>query len=352
MPPPRGVSELVLPIIPRVTLGQSLPQCRPQFPLLNNFGGGGSPPEAVSAAPPLPPHCPAAPGSNWELLGFSSRLPYDLGPPSLWALGVAWVAVGAPAPSALLALASSRQPHRGAEPGRLFQGRRLEGRLLSPSPGIPPSGLLGRQAFIHVAARGGDGEEPSPGVSVCAHGAWRGCAPAGRGPDASLSLPRAGDRETETGSPPRRQARVQREWPTCRGVPSLPYLLCPHPPGWESWDPLSGSLKATPELLGEPAWPGASGGVPRSTPTDPPMQDLCSWLPAQVPKHATTPFSVTAPSSISLSLRLSPSLPASASVSPSGSVCLSPGPPVRRLSSVSPCLWASVSPLFPTHFTT
>lgn len=200
------------------------------------------------------------------------------------------MALGAPAPLLFCTL-----PGATGGPGRerLFQTRRLEGCLLSLRPGIPPSGRLRRQASIHVAERGWQGERTgalaSP-VNLGTHWAWLSPG-AGQGSARWLSgrnmkLQKSevagckgqGDKETETGRENQSAPTgVGREQPKREGSPQL--CLFSHVPS----NILEGSLQPhlwyPPNLcliLASSAWSRASS---LGTWEDP----ECPWLSGSVP---------------------------------------------------------------------
>ena len=120
-------SRLVLPMIPWVTLDKSVPPSSPTRPLRSDFGG---PPQQSSCRPTSAPRAARSSPAQAALCpGFSG----DLGPGGLGA-------GGAPAPRALPALRA-----RGGEPRAAIPGAGLEGRLLSPRPGIPRQDSSGRR---------------------------------------------------------------------------------------------------------------------------------------------------------------------------------------------------------------
>lgn len=84
------------------------------------------------------------------------------------------MALGAPTPSALPAL--TRHGEAELVGGRLPQARRLEGRLLTLRPGIPPAEplRLGDRPASTLPLRGGGGERQSPGMAQSSRAGWAG----------------------------------------------------------------------------------------------------------------------------------------------------------------------------------
>lgn len=224
--------------------------------------------------------------------------------------------------------ARSQSRPRGLSPGRLFQARRLDGSLLSLGPGIPPSGLLGRQAPSTLPRVGGSENQSwccAPRLSlgrsarVSQAGSWW-----KRDNKKYLRLLCVRDRATrrqrqaERG-PGSSQARMGMGWPKLRGLPLLCLFSrgCPHPGG----EPRSPSQDSLSVILTAACRPSLVCFLQLGNPEGPrlPPQDPHSWLP-----HRALP--------IPLCLRLSLSL--SRSLSISGSPCLSisgpPSPPLTN----------------------
>lgn len=229
--------------------------------------------------------------------------------------------------------------------GRLFQARRLEGRLLTLRPGIPPAEplRLGDRPASTLPLRGGGGERQSPGMAQSSRAGWAGF-PQEQARDQPGRLPVETEQSEiwelamckRRGDSPRALRECGVQWPKHRVFSSVRAPVCPQP--WTG-------------VLGPPHAPGCLSLVlSLKLPADliwGLVQDPHTWLAGSI-SLITSPTPLF---SILISLSLPPCLCL---------CCLSLSVPVSvshlfvSVSPIPPCLSLSQSlgSISPTHLTT